>query len=561
MRGAVVSVAAFGPLQVTTADRVLGPRDWGGRKPKQVCEILLVHQGQPVPKDRIAELLWGNGAPRDPMRTLEAYVCGVRARLGPGCAKEVLRTEPGGYRLDVEALELDLRRFDELLSKAGAAPAGQLRTRLRREALGLVRGEVLADEPYAEWSFPLRELYAERVLQLRLDLAEDLLAAAEPEEAAQQAEQVLAVQPGRERAHRLLVAARYAAGEQDLALRAYHRCQRVLDSELGVRPLAETEQIYLAVLRGAPVAAVLPAPRPPATRSPRPPQTRFARNGDTTIAYQVLGDGPLDVVFAHAWFSHMEIGWEEPRYAGFLRRLAQRRRLIIFDRRGMGMSDAAPATVGLRDRAEDIRAVMDAAGSSRAVVFGSCGSGPTAIALAAAARQRVCGLVLFGTFARMLAAPDYPCGWSSEFFTRYKDGLEQGWTTGRGLRRSVPSAGPDEALMEWLARLLRLSATPAAARAILDFGATLDVRDLLGRITCPTVILHRRDDQWVHPDNGRYLAAHIPGARLVELDGADHWPWFGDTDSILRPVEQFLDRFAPAAAGRFSEGPHATLPP
>ena len=178
---------------------------------------------------------------------------------------------------------------------------------------------------------------------------------------------------------------------------------------------------------------------------------------------------------------------------------------------------------------------------------------------AAAAPERIGALVLFGTFARMLADPDYPFGWTPEFFTRYKNGLEQGWTTGRGLLRSVPSAGPDEALMEWLSRLLRLSASPADARAILDFGATLDVRDLLAGITCPTLVLHRHRDQWVHPDNGRYLATHIPGARFVELDGADHWPWFGDTDGVLRPVEQFLDDLTPTAARRFPEGPPATL--
>lgn len=114
--------------------------------------------------------------------------------------------------------------------------------------------------------------------------------------------------------------------------------------------------------------------------------------------------------------------------------------------------------------------------------------------------------------------------------------------------------------MEWLGRLLRLSATPAAARAILDFGATLDVRDRLDQITAPTLVLHRRDDQWVHPDNGRYLAAHIPGARFVDLEGIDHWPWFGDGESVQRQIDQFLDGLAQARRG-FSEGRRATLVP
>jgi len=158
----------------------------------------------------------------------------------------------------------------------------------------------------------------------------------------------------------------------------------------------------------------------------------------------------------------------------------------------------------------------------------------------------------------MMAATDYPAGWTPAFLRTYQAGLEQGWATGRGIARSVPSAGQDEALMEWLSRLLRLSVSPAAARAILDFGASLDVRPLLGHVRAPTLVLHRRHDQWVHPDNGRYLAAHISGARFVELDGADHWPWLGDAESVLQPVEGFLDRlvFPPRT---FSEGRRASI--
>ncbi len=558
-----VSVGMLGPLEVSAGDRVLGPRELAGRKPKQVLEILLVHRGQSVSKDRIADLLWGDRLPKDPVRTLEAYVCVVRAELAPvvGDVRRLLRSEPGAYRFSIEDIELDADRFDKLLSGAAAAPALAERIELRERALGLVRGDLLADEPYAEWAFPLRDLYGERHLQLLLDLAEDCLTALRPMRAVEYAERVLEAQPARERAHRLLMLGHYACGDQDLALRTYQRCRRVLGAELGVRPLAETERAYLAVLGHAPVEAVLPPARPPVTVAPRPPQTRFARSGDATIAYQVLGEGGLDLVVAHAWFSHMEIGWEEPRYAAFLRRLARGHRVIVFDRRGMGMSDPAPPTVSLAERADDIRAVMDDARSQRAVLVGSCGSGPTAVALAARAPERVRGLVLFGTFARMLATADYPAGWSREFFEQYKAGLEQGWTTGRGIRRSVPSAGPDESLMEWLGRLLRLSTSPAAARAILDFAATLDVRDLLAGIAAPTLVLHRRDDQWVHPDNGRYLAAHIPQARYVELDGADHWPWFGDSESVLRPIEEFLAGLLPDPVRGYSEGRRATLAP
>jgi pimeloyl-ACP methyl ester carboxylesterase len=317
----------------------------------------------------------------------------------------------------------------------------------------------------------------------------------------------------------------------------------VLRDELGVNPLPQTEQVLLGILQQVPAADILPRPAPAITL-PSSPRVQFARNKGTTIAYQVIGDGPVDVVFAHGWFSHAEIGWEEPRYAGWLRTLARNRRLIVFDRRGMGMSDPAPATVTLEERADDMLAVLDAAGSERAVAFGSCGAGPMTIALAVRHPERVAGLALFGTFPRLVAAPDYPAGWSPEFYAAYQAALEQGWLTGRGIARSVPSAGPDEALMEWLARLLRLSVSPAAARAILKFGANIDVRKQLANVQAPTLILHRTDDQWVDPANGRYLADHIPSASLVELPGADHWPWFGDEASVRRPLEDFIDACA-----------------
>lgn len=537
-------VRIFGPLLVEADGRRLGPRDLGGGKPRQVLEILAAHKGESVAKERLADLLWGEEhQPRDPMRALEAYVSVLRACLRRVTDVTVVASVPAAYRLETTQVDLDILSFDDLsLSSHVAEPTE--RVSLRERALALVRGPLLDDAPYAEWALPLRDLYAERHERLLLDLAEDYLDAGRPDVAVGHARSVLELHPTRERAYRLLIAAHYLDGNQDQALATYRQCVRVLDEELGVRPLPETEQAYLAVLRQDSRLLQTTRIQPVTLLAERPPPTRFARCGDATIAYQVLGDGALDVVFAHAWFSHMEVGWEEPRYAAFLHRLATGRRLIVFDRRGMGMSDPAPATVSLATRTADVLGVMDAAGSGQAVVMGSCGSGPVAISLAATAPERAAGLILFGTFPRMLACAGYPAGWSREFFEDYKAGIEAGWSTGRGIARSVPSAGPDDQLREWLGRLLRLSASPATARAILDFGATLDVREELASIRCPSLVLHRRDDQWVRPENGRYLADHILGATYLELDGNDHWPWFGDAESVLAPVEQFLGDLA-----------------
>jgi DNA-binding SARP family transcriptional activator len=336
-----LGVGILGPVPLVVDGSVIGPADLGGRKPKQLLEILLVQQGEAVPKQRIADLLWGDALPRDPMRTLEAYVSGLRSRLhsDPERSRRLLRSEPAAYRFPLDAANADQWTFDGLVARASAAPADE-RLRLREAALELVRGEVLADEPYVDWVLALRDLYQERHVELLLDAAYDRVLVNEPSAALAYAEQVLRVQPLRERAHRLVMLARYALGDQELALNAYARCRQLLIDELGVTPMPETERMYLAILDQEPLDDVLSG-RPAATPAPVPPRTRFARSGEATIAYQIIGDGPTEAVFAPGWFSHVEVAWEEARYAGFMRRLARKARLLLFDKRGVGMSDPA----------------------------------------------------------------------------------------------------------------------------------------------------------------------------------------------------------------------------
>jgi DNA-binding SARP family transcriptional activator len=251
-----VAVNMLGPIEVRIDGRSLGPADFGGRKQKLVLEILLVHRGQPVAKERIAELLWGEHRPRDPMRTLEAYVSGLRAHLGADAAA-LIRRKPMAYRADLSAIDLDCAVFDRLVARADREPPHR-RLEMRRAAVNIVRDELLADEPYATWAEPLRAVYAERLVTLTLDLAEDCAMFGDPEEAAQLAERVLAEHTVRERAYRTLMIARYADGEQDLALDAFRRCRTALAEELGTSPLPETQRVHLAVLRQEPVETITP---------------------------------------------------------------------------------------------------------------------------------------------------------------------------------------------------------------------------------------------------------------------------------------------------------------
>jgi len=270
------------------------------------------------------------------------------------------------------------------------------------------------------------------------------------------------------------------------------------------------------------------------------PTTSYARSGEVSIAYQAFGDGPVDLVFVPGFISHLELAWEEPYLARFLRRLATFTRVIFFDKRGTGLSDPVSRPPGLEERMDDIRAVMDAAGSQRAALFGVSDGGCLCIAFAVAHPQRSVSLVTYGSFARRLRSADYPWGWSAEHLEEVLGGMDRGWASGRWWAAANPSVADDERYQAWWARYLRAAASPAMGRGALGLNAELDIRDLLSQVDLPTLVIHRTDEQWVDVGNSRYLAEHIAGARLVEAAGVDHRPWLGDAGEILDAIETFL---------------------
>lgn len=258
------------------------------------------------------------------------------------------------------------------------------------------------------------------------------------------------------------------------------------------------------------------------------------------LAYQVVGDGPLDLVFQPGFVSHLDLAWEEPFLARFLRGLARFSRLIWFDKRGAGLSDPIDEEPSLQVRVDDIRAVMDAAGSESAALFGISEGASLSALLAAEQPGRVHSLVLFAGFARALREADCPWGWSQEFFDRFLDGLEESWTSGQGMQVPLPSVADDERYRSWLLRYLRSAGSPSMVRNLMLSNAAIDLRPILSRIETPTLVLHRADDQWVPVGASRYLAERLPNATLVELPGVDHWPWIGDPDGVLIEIEAFL---------------------
>ncbi len=271
-----------------------------------------------------------------------------------------------------------------------------------------------------------------------------------------------------------------------------------------------------------------------------PPETHYARSGDVNIAYQVVGDGPFDLVFVMGWVSHLEYFWKEPSFARFLRRLASFSRLILFDKRGTGLSDRVAALPTLEERMDDVRAVMDAAGSERAALLGISEGGPMCSLFAATYPEKTSALVMIGTYAKRLWDPDYPWAPTVETRGRFFDEIREHWGGPVGLDVRAPSVAADPAFREWWATYLRMGASPGAALRLTQMNSEIDVCPVLPSIRVPTLILHRTDDRCLLVEEGRYVAGMIPGARFVEFPGDDHLPFVGDQDAMLDAIEEFL---------------------
>jgi class 3 adenylate cyclase len=270
------------------------------------------------------------------------------------------------------------------------------------------------------------------------------------------------------------------------------------------------------------------------------PETRYARSGAITIAYQVLGEGPIDLVYVPGFLSHLEWNWEHPPYARFLRRLASFSRLILFDKRGTGMSDPVVGVPTLEERMDDLRAVMDAAGSDRAVLLGVFEGGPIALAYAAAHPDRVSSLALYASLSKFTQDAEYPWGWSPAAIRLYLSASEESWGSGEGAEELAPSLAADQTYRAWFARLVRQSASPGMAAALLKMNAAIDVRPLLAHIRVPALVLWRAGDRLVEAGHSIYLAEHLHGARAVELPGDDHWPWAGAADAVLSEIQEHV---------------------
>ena len=556
---------------------VLGPLEIRGghrqvelRSPKQrlLLVALLVHANQVVSLDRLVDILWADAPPADAAATLQNHVSRLRATLeasrAPGDAGSLVLTRPPGYLLRVDPDHVDAGCFEQLVAAGRVAlRGGDVHTAGRRlaEALELWRGPALAefaDEPFARAE-------AARLDELRLNAREDWidaeLVSGRHTELIGDLEALARQNPLRERLWARWMLALYRCGRQAEALSAYQELRRRLGEELGITPNPELVALEEAILLQKPDLDWVPDD-PPATlveagthdrRAGRGtagtpevfvmPKTHYATAGDGVhIAYQVLGDGPFDLVEVGGFVSHLEFGWESEEYAHYVRRLARFSRVIRFDKRGTGMSDPVPvhALPSLEQRMDDFRAVMDAVGSERAAVFGESEGGQMAALFAATYPERTRALVMYGTYARLRSAPDYPAGQSDAFLEAFAGDMEASW--GEVAERAVwaVNATRDPRFREWLGRWARNAGSPGSAATLLRMGFEIDIRPVLPAIRVPTLVLHRADEPLIDVQHARYLAAHIPAAKYVELPGEDHIVFAGDVDRLVDEIEEFL---------------------
>lgn len=280
------------------------------------------------------------------------------------------------------------------------------------------------------------------------------------------------------------------------------------------------------------------------------PETRYSPSEEGYVAFQVFGDGALDLLFIGNWASNIEVMWDHPLMARFLNRLGRFARVICFDKRGAGVSDPVPlgALPTLEQWMDDARAVLDAAGSEQAALIGDAEGGPMAMLFAATYPERTRALVLVNTFARMLRSEDYPIGMPQSAAAKLLEIWESSWGRAVALQLTAPTAASDPQLQRWAARYMRLSAVPLASTRMYGWVLQLDVRSVLPSVRAPTLVLHRAENPHYRAPMGRYVAERISGAKYVELPGSDWYPPFQDSEPLLDEIEEFLTGTRPAPA-------------
>ncbi|MER8508467.1 alpha/beta fold hydrolase [Mesorhizobium sp. M0563] len=533
------------------------------RKARAMLAYLALQSGHSQSREKLAALLWGGNSQTQARMNLRQALSAIRKGMGASDGERFL-SDGDSITLNLDDLDFDVARFESLA--AGSDPE-QL-----EQALVVYRGDLLdgfglKEEPFEDWLRVERERLRAIATIVLEKLVAHYSATNDLPSCLRAAVRLLALEPLREDIHRALMRTYAAQGRFNLALKQYERCRDVLQLQLRLQPEPETRQLYddLRTRRVTPQAAtriaasVSPSQTPPTSAArtgerpasraePMRPATHYVKSAGINIAYQVTGDGPVDLIYVPGWVSNLDLAWSSPRLAHMLQRLGSFARLIRMDKRGTGLSDRNVGLPTLEERMEDMRAVLDAVGSKRTVLFGSSEGGPMCMLFAATYPERTAAVVLNGTYASGRWSPDYPWARTSEQVEEDLTAVERQWGEPADMSNAAPSLMNDSFEREWFAAYLRNSASPADAVALWRWGTEIDVRALLPTVHVPTLIVQTAGDRWVKPEEGRYLATHIEGARYIELAGRDHVIWGENSDRLVDEIQAFVTGSLPATS-------------
>jgi pimeloyl-ACP methyl ester carboxylesterase/DNA-binding SARP family transcriptional activator len=542
--------------------RLLGPVELGRRDgssstvgsglERTLLATLAVNAGLVVSTDLLIDALWGASPPATARHALQVHVSSLRRRLGVWPSP--LEARPSGYLLKLDPGQLDTERFESLAATGRAELASNQPVRaadVLEAALAVWRGPALSDVSHS----PVTETEVARLEEARRATEEDRLdaelAAGRSGRAVVLAEVLAGAEPLRERRWGQLLLALYRCGRQAEALHRFSLVRDLLRDELGVDPGPALQDLHRRVLAHDPeLDLAVPSASPGRPADADSPVTRFTRRGELALAYQVLGEGPIDLVFIPGFTGHLEVRWEDPTLSRLFRRLAAGCRLVLLDKRGTGMSDRAGGYPPLPEHVDDVLAVMDAVGSRRAALFGVVDGGAIALLTAVAHPDRVAGVVTYAT-APVLSASDYPPGVTRDQLATLQTLLSRLLDVDEVLPLWAPSRVGDAAFSRWFTRYMRMGAGVGGAAEIVRRLLAIDLREALPTVAAPTLVLHRRGDRAISAGNASYLAEHLPNAQLVLLPGEDTVLWAGDVDAIAAAIEAWLPSLEPSLSAHY----------
>ena len=475
--------------------------------------IYLAEAGGPVAREVAAALLWPEADEEAARARLRRTLHKVRITFG---SRVIAAAGPSLSLHPSLSVEVDSKAFEQACNFGPLDLAG-----------GIYKGDFLAgfslpDFPeFEEWAFFRREALRSRLVQALERLIEANITGGDPRVAVVHAMRLVGLDPLSESSHRHLIRSHLAAGDRAAAERHIESYARLLQKELGIAPDPTT----LALVREPTRAATVDLPR-----------TRYVEVDGIHLAFQTAGSGPPDIVLVPGFISHVERIWEDSRCRAWITAVSRLGRLILFDRRGMGLSDRVGARPTVEATAQDILAVMNAAGSRRALLIGASEGGPGCIRFAVDHPDRLIGLVLWGSLAKGSRAPDYPFALTAAQYDLWKQRLIANWGGPAEIETFAPSLVGNRQAETWWAGLLRAASSPGAIAGVLEALRDTDVRHLLANVSARTMVLHRSGDRAVRVESGRFLAAKIPGARFIEVVGGDHWFWVDDQQPLLESI-------------------------